>query len=388
MSNPYNVPFSVFKEKTGIYNLTPYLKNKKSQNKNGRDEELAFEDFTIDTTLVKQMSLDKDRVSFSFKINLIESNVEGETYNLFIRQIDNQWLSSIFLFVDDNDFTNDKLFNSIEEVYSFDGIYNYQTSNSSSRSSWAETTNYHCTNSGSCTSGICDLCHKCVSTSTTFVAFTTNGENPNDYGGGGTDGGMYNGGGGGAGGTLSNNDNDDCPIPTGDLMNQMIVTFGSGNFEIDCDTDINNLPYFNSVVAANNFIDSLMNNNFINESSVMDDDVTSSIRRDVHKMEISSLPQADLVASIKVKVPDDNNDLECLEILTTRIDLEGNTSLFDWTQLDGEDATDVINGPLVQVSEADDAIRIEIQGELLTGLNISGNILKIRSLITVKLFYN
>lgn len=203
-TNPYDISFSSFKEKTSIYNLNTFLKKKTNQNTNRENDELSFQDFIIDTSVVKQFALDDTRISYSFKINLIENNAPDTTYNLFIRQLDNQWVSSIFMFVDDNDSSNDKRFSSIQEVNSYNGIYNPSASRGGS---WEETTIYHCTYTGpSCTSGVCDLCYQCVSYTTTYVSFTTYGEDPHDSGGGTIDGGMYNGGGGGAG---SSNNQDD-----------------------------------------------------------------------------------------------------------------------------------------------------------------------------------
>lgn len=193
----------------------------------------------------------------------------------------------------------------------------------------------------------------------------------------------------------------DCDIPdpdlaeedcidgsTSDLVTQMDSVFGTGNHEFDCNMDATSLPSFNSVVEVEAYLDSLLNNNFTNQSSEMDDDILSSLRDDMHVMPISDFPEASLLAKIRVRVPDDNNSQECLEIISTRVTLDGDETLFNWTQLDTTDATDEINGPLIQVNEADDRIRIEIQGELRVGLSFMGLPNRGVKTVVVKIVYS
>ncbi|MBL7559035.1 hypothetical protein JAO71_04390 [Olleya sp. YSTF-M6] len=254
--NPYNVSFSKFKEHTKITNLSSYLKSKTSQSDARVD--VTFNDFLIDTTTVNHYLLDSERSSFSFKIILKDSVVDGETYNLFIRERDNQWVSSIMLFVEDNDTSNNTRFSHIEEVYTLDGIHarqsNHHHNNSVARGgggTWSETNIYHCTNTGECSSGVCDLCYRCVST--VSISFTQQGDFGDDVGGSsdnGIDGGMYNGG-GGAGSYYDPNDSNtnhneeeedvitDCNLlenlsASPDFANKMqeLINNTSGNTEI------------------------------------------------------------------------------------------------------------------------------------------------------------
>lgn len=296
-TNPYDISFSSFKEKTSIYNLNTFLKKKTNQNTNRENDELSFQDFIIDTSVVKQFALDDTRTSYSFKINLIENNVPDTTYNLFIRQLDNQWVSSIFMFVDDNDSSNDKRFSSIQEVYSYNGIYNPSASRGGS---WEETTVYHCTNTGPCTSGVCDYCYLCVSYTTTYVSFTTYGEDPYDSGSGTIDGGMYNGGGGGAGSSNSPNvtvDKDCLPninCRQGEIMDE------DCECRIDLEDPCANKDLRNYVVATEvaNMLESRQQpNTMVQSSELVDsfiletiDDGWGDINQDRFSIKIDVLP--------------------------------------------------------------------------------------------------
>ncbi|APG65579.1 hypothetical protein LPB136_09490 [Tenacibaculum todarodis] len=169
---PNEVSLDFFKNTTKIFNLKKHLKNRRREVENNtmeRNETYRFEDFEIDTTLVKQLVIESDNSSFSFKINLKENIVENETYNLLIRKIENEWVSTIFLFVKNNDTSIPKIFSSIEEVYSENGV----PDNLQSR--WVhyfgEVTTYHCTYGGvgqACYQG-CDGCPEyCATTTMTY----------------------------------------------------------------------------------------------------------------------------------------------------------------------------------------------------------------------------
>lgn len=114
-------------------------------------------------------------------------------YNLVIAKIKDQWETSVFLFTKNTTVTNGKLFASIAQVYKSVGL---PVSRISARfqSGFVETTNYHCTRTGPCAGGICDLCSQCVSTTIEFVTvnvpeeYDTNVLQEPDF--------IYNGGGG------------------------------------------------------------------------------------------------------------------------------------------------------------------------------------------------
>lgn len=178
----------------------------------------------------------------------------------------------------------------------------------------------------------------------------------------------------------------DCPEPDEVLYNQLVNYFGSSNFESDCSLASNEMIGFDSFGEVEGFFENIVDNQFTVTSSELEHEL-STIRRDVFTMEFTSFPKADIVAAIKVNVPDANNGLECLDVLSANTYLGGNYSWFDWTQLDDDDpnATD---GPLVLVNEAQDSVKISILGVIEIGLNINGNPFRVRRFITVLITYN
>ncbi|PKG53384.1 hypothetical protein [Olleya sp. 1-3] len=85
-------------------------------------------------------------------------------------------------------------------------------------------------------------------------------------------------------------------------------------------------------------------------------------------------------------VPEDNNDLECLQVITVNSYLEGNESLFSWEQLDDSDPNDP-DGIVVEIDEAYDQIKISVLGRLKIGVNINGYPVKGVKLSKITLVY-
>ncbi len=166
----------------------------------------------------------------------------------------------------------------------------------------------------------------------------------------------------------------------------IIYLMGNPNssLEFNINLDPNNALHFDSFEEAEDYFDSLSSSNYTHISSVFE---IGSVRRDVHSLEFNNFPQANIVTSIKAMIPDDNNALECLNILNVRSELEGNNTLFDWTQLDSEDPNDS-SGPVIEINESTDSVKISVEGEMLVGLNIGGYPLRSRHLITVVITYN
>lgn len=90
------------------------------------------------------------------------------------------------------------------------------------------TTNYHCTHTGSCSSGTCDGCYLCVSSSTTSNT-TCEGwwEDDGGGGGGGTGGGTGGTGGGGGGGGTGGGGNGE-PCNGSGVINARVAPCGGG----------------------------------------------------------------------------------------------------------------------------------------------------------------
>ncbi|OZV69377.1 hypothetical protein [Winogradskyella aurantia] len=168
-----------------------------------------------------------------------------------------------------------------------------------------------------------------------------------------------------------------------DYINHMIDNPNSG-FELISNPNMDDTLSFSSFSEAQDFFDNLFGNNYTHISSTFE---TGSIRRDVHSLEFNSFPQADLVTTIKAMIPDDNNALECLDILNVRTVMEGNNTLFDWTQFGSENPADN-DGPYVEINEALDSVKVSIEGQMLVGLNIDGYPVRNRRLITVVITYN
>jgi len=133
----------------------------------------------------------------------------------------------------------------------------------------------------------------------------------------------------------------------------------------------------------NVLFNNLETNNSTHISTIFE---ANSIRKDTRSIHVSSFPVAKLVATIKVMVPDDNNDLECLNILNARVQFEGNNTLFDWVQFDSENPLDA-NGPLIDIQEDSDYLAVHIEGELIVGFKIAGFPVRGKRLKTVVISY-
>ena len=171
-----------------------------------------------------------------------------------------------------------------------------------------------------------------------------------------------------------------------EIYEQLVDFFGEGNIEIDNTLTDEETISFNSIEDIQDFFDDLINTNFENGTSEM---FPGSIREDNHSMPFSSFPEAVLLARIKVNVPDANNDLECLQLISLNTNMEGNITFFDWLQTSHHDPNNS-NGPLVTINEAYDIIRYTIHGEMIVGIDLDGlpfN-LRTRKLISIDIVYN
>lgn len=187
------------------------------------------------------------------------------------------------------------------------------------------------------------------------------------------------------GNQLSDCVEEDCSssIPT-DVINELNTVLGPGNFEFDCNTNPEDLVYFSNVEEANNFLEDITDNSFSNQVTTISE--AGSIRRDYHSIQISSFPEAYVVTSAKIMVPEPNNPLECLQVISVNSNIDGNTTFFDWEQLDDPDPNNS-SGIVVEIEESYDIIYIYIRGELSVGLNIDGYPVKAKKIKEIRLVY-
>jgi hypothetical protein len=177
---PNQVSFDFFKKTTQIDDVDLFLKSKMNSSQEqlqNRSESISLSDFIIDTTYINKCVLNNKELSFSFRIYPISrSENKSEVYNLVISRVDNQWESSIFLLTKNESGLKGKMFSSIEKIYQSTGLPNGVMARTNS--GFAETTYYHCTNTGECkTTGICDICKYCVTTRIEFIVISSPEEN-------------------------------------------------------------------------------------------------------------------------------------------------------------------------------------------------------------------
>ena len=167
------------------------------------------------------------------------------------------------------------------------------------------------------------------------------------------------------------------------IMNDVV---GQGNWRFD-DTAPEDAPNFNSQQELEAFFETLVSGNFTTESSEFLDPQQST-RRDRHVMHFSSFPSASIKASVKLQVPDANTPLSTSDILNVRTTVQGSTTLFKWTQLDDEDMSSANTSPNVEIDQANNRLRIQVEGNMEIGFRLLGTLLTRDESIIVELVYN
>lgn len=172
-TNPNQVSLDFFKSVTEIKNLEAYAKQGINQTQDGylaRNSNTSYElsDFYIDNDIINQCVLnDQGDLSFSFKIHFLDDNyIPEENYNLVIQKdVNEQWTASIYLLIKNTNINSDDYFSSIERIYHSNNLPAGVLGRSSGGFTLmcGMTYTYHCTNTGSCSSGNCDGCSLCVS---------------------------------------------------------------------------------------------------------------------------------------------------------------------------------------------------------------------------------
>ena len=393
--------FSDFENRSSFQNLISSLNlenNFIGNNSNVNRDDITLYGFVVDTTNVKQI-INDDYLSYTFRINRTEGRV-GLYEDLLIEVKNNEEKAYIVSYIPDQLWLSD-IMNGIET--DFNGKVRLQEIAANNSNSNNSTTN----RTGDCGSYYVYVDTKCpcaghwpgqacsCADQPSSVRYTFDYPCPDE----GVD---YSEGpigprGGGGGGPAAPTPDDTVTSPTGisnsdgssseltDLISDLNNIRSEGDsFEIDYTLSDDETLDFDSVDGVEYFFNNLLSSSFATSTYV---DETGSLRLDTHPMPLSGFPEATLLASIKVMVPDDNNDLECLEIINATTEVEGNVTFFEWIQLSESDPNDP-NGPTVIVNEGLDSIKILIQGKLKVGLNIGGNPIRYTKLLTVVITYD
>lgn len=181
------ISFSQFKSETDIVDFQTIYKTKTLHEENARVA-TSTEDFVIDTTSIEKRS-DSDP-TYSFFVYPVNDEMAGENeiFNLVYHKEGGKWETSIFSAERKTVEGSNDLYENIKQVYS-----------SSNRNAvcWGTEYKFHCTRTGPCAGGNCDLCNLCVSSSAiTVPCGTPEPEDPGIGTGGGPDFGINPGGGG------------------------------------------------------------------------------------------------------------------------------------------------------------------------------------------------
>lgn len=167
-----------------------------------------------------------------------------------------------------------------------------------------------------------------------------------------------------------------------ELINLLILNPDASYEFVDTPLPPNALN-FDSFSEAENYFNNLETNNYTHISTTFE---VGSIRNDIISIQYNSFPEAKLVASIRAMIPDDNNDLECLDILNARVEFEGNNTFFDWVQFGSENPLDT-NGPQVDIREDLDYVSVKVVGKMTIGFKMDTFSIRKKQLITVAVIY-
>lgn len=172
-----------------------------------------------------------------------------------------------------------------------------------------------------------------------------------------------------------------------ELKEKLNEKLGEGNWEFE-DESIEGAPNFDSVDEVELYLQSLLNDESTAVSSNMNTG-QDNIRTDVNRLKFSEFPRADFVTTVKIVPPAQGVAMEVVDLRNVTVELEGNISLFDWTQTDSNDPNAIDqSGPTVSVYPNISSMVIDINGYIKIGLNIEGNPIRIRKLLTISISYD
>ena len=157
------ISFREFIDKTKIKNFNANI-NLLDNNSQNLRQATDFTGFIIDTTLVKQRL--QESGNYTFTLPVIPQpyiNTDNLFYNIVFYKASNTWQWSVLEY--ENISTNSKnyIVKEIVNESNHNGLVNMRL-----QGVWSTTTTFHCTQTGTCASGTCDMCHLCVTTTTTY----------------------------------------------------------------------------------------------------------------------------------------------------------------------------------------------------------------------------
>ena len=170
------------------------------------------------------------------------------------------------------------------------------------------------------------------------------------------------------------------------IMNEAV---GEGNWVINENEELpEDAPNFESVEDAEAFFDSLTNSNFEFESSEEDEQGNGIWEH--HIMTFGSSPPANIKASVKRKIypPGTLTIIQPSDILGVRTRLVGNTTIYNWTQLDDENISEAYSSPSVEINTQHNSLVIKVNAEMEYTTGVTGvSVTSVRSVI-VEINYN
>jgi hypothetical protein len=171
------------------------------------------------------------------------------------------------------------------------------------------------------------------------------------------------------------------------IYNQVV---GGGNWVIkENEEPSEDDPIIESTEELNALLESLISNNFEFESTE-DIDSNGLTQWDHHRMEFSSFPNASIKASVRRKVftPGTLDMLQVSDILGIRTRIVGNTTTYNWTQLDDETISNTFSSPSVVLDTQYNSLKISLNGEMEIDTSSFGRKITIVKGITVIVNYN
>ncbi|MCY1500967.1 hypothetical protein D3C87_58930 [compost metagenome] len=183
------ISFSQFKKETDIVDFQTVFRAKALHfEENARTAGLT-QGFVIDTTSIEKRS--DSNPTYSFFVYPVNDKMAGENeiFNLVYYMENGKWETFIFSAERKTVEGSNNLYENIKQVYS---------SNSKKAVCWGTEYKFHCTRTGPCAGGSCDLCNLCVSSSAITVPCGGSVVDPEDpgYGTGNPEVGINPGGGG------------------------------------------------------------------------------------------------------------------------------------------------------------------------------------------------
>lgn len=154
------ISFSQFKKETDIVDFQTVFRVKASHfGENARTAGLT-QGFVIDTTSIEKRS--DSNPTYSFFVYPINDKMAGEheIFNLVYHKENGKWETSLFSAEIKVVEGSNTLYENIKQVYS---------SRSTNVVCWGTEYKFHCTRTGPCAGGTCDLCNLCISSSAITV---------------------------------------------------------------------------------------------------------------------------------------------------------------------------------------------------------------------------